>query len=172
MEEREGWCDKNCLQLSPHHRKIHLSPQGALQTPLAPTCEAGDQEDLQTSPPDPTGGRSTMQPGLYDSKKAGALSSVSPHSTGLATVLPRSVLLLLCSPRLSLSPLAHFQAHLPHSIFSIEAASVPYCCQCASHARSKMCGFNCLAAIQGLRAGTVPGHSGPALVRLSGTDTR
>lgn len=82
------------------------------------------------------------------------------------------VLLLLGSPRLSLSPLAHFWAHIPRSVFSAKAASVPYCWQCASIARSKMWGFSCLAASQGLRAGTVPCHSGPALKTLSGTDTR
>lgn len=137
----------------------------ALQTLSSPMYDTQNREDPRISLPDPAGRPSNF-------RQPGALPAVSPHLTGLLPPCSPEVLLLLGSPRLSLSPLAHFWAHIPRSVFSAKAASVPYCWQCASIARSKMWGFSCLAASQGLRAGTVPCHSGPALKTLTGTDTR
>lgn len=168
MKRWEHRCHRNGLQLSPHHHEMHLSLWEGTSDPFITHVWNTESGGPANQPPRP---RRTTQHhcvGLPDCRHC----SEPPLDWPSASVLPRSVLLLLGSPQLSLSPLAHFRAHIPRSVFSAEAASVPYCWQCASIARSKMWGFSYLAASQGLRAGTVPCHSGPALKTLSGTDTR
>lgn len=98
----------------------------------------------------------------------GSLSSKRAECSSTQWKSPaRLVLPLPCLPEVSCSftalhivrPSALCPALLsdvPGSVFSIEAAPVSYCCQCASNARSRMCSFNCLAAIQDVIARNLP----------------